>query len=231
MTETIVVLVRHGRTAAHEESRYLGRTELGLDACGERQAEALGAWAAGQGFTSLACSSMGRARATAAPIAGRTGLPVRVDERLVELDFGVAEGRTLAELRAEDPAMVERFVADPAGGHFPGGEDPAAAAERGLAGLAGAIAADPGGRILVVAHNTLMRLVICTILGVPLREYRRRLPRIDPAASTTLRFRDAEPASLLSFNVPLADASCEEEPDPAGPISPDGAARPAKPAT
>ena len=125
MTETTVVLVRHGRTSAHAGPRYLGRTDLGLDACGERQAVDLAAWATRQAYTSLVCSSMGRARATAAPIAALTGLPIRVDERLVELDFGVAEGRTLAELRVEDPAMVERFLADPDAGHFPGGEAPA----------------------------------------------------------------------------------------------------------
>jgi broad specificity phosphatase PhoE len=212
MSETTVVLVRHGRTAWHEGPRYLGSIDLPIDACGQRQAAALAAWAAGQGFSRLVCSPQVRSRATAEPIAARTGLPVRVDERLAEVDFGVAEGRTQAELRAEDPAMVERFVADPVAGHFPGGEDPASAAERGLAAIEDAVGADPGGRILVVGHNTLIRLVTCAVLGVPLREYRRRLPRLDPAAAVTLLFRDGAPPALLSFNVPVG-GSCERGPD------------------
>ena len=37
-----------------------------------------------------------------------------------------------------------------------------------------------GQRILVVAHSTLIRLVVCAVLGVPLSEYRRRMPALDP---------------------------------------------------
>jgi probable phosphoglycerate mutase len=71
-------------------------------------------------------------------------------------------------------------------------------------GLADAVAADPGGRLLVVAHNTLIRLVTCAVLGIPLGDYRRRLPELDPAATTTLRFADDnEPVALLAYNVPV----------------------------
>jgi 2,3-bisphosphoglycerate-dependent phosphoglycerate mutase len=46
--------------------------------------------------------------------------------------------------------MVQRFQADPAAHPFPGSEDPAAALRQ--------IAADyPAGRVLVVAHNTILR--------------------------------------------------------------------------
>jgi probable phosphoglycerate mutase len=198
-----VVLARHGRTGWHSPNRYAGRSDIPLDPYGQAQAEALAHWAARQGFTSLVCSSMLRARTTIAPAAALLGLSPRVDERLRELDFGVAEGRTLADLRADDPVMVERFVADPADGHFPGGEHPADAVARALAGLTEAVAADPGGKLLVVAHNTLIRLVTCAVLGLPLAEYRRRLPALDPAATVTPRFGTAEPVALLAFNVPV----------------------------
>jgi probable phosphoglycerate mutase len=212
MTETTVVLVRHGRTAWHEGNRYLGLTDLPIDAHGECQARALAAWAAGRGFTSLVCSSLTRARATMAPVAAQIGLPVRVDERLRELDFGVAEGRTLAELRSAEPAIAERFVADPDAGHFPGGEAPTEAVARAMDAISDAIAADPGGRILVVAHNTLMRLLTCSALGVPLCDYRRRLPRIEPAATVTLLFGESRQPALLAYNVPVP-GDCEDAPE------------------
>ncbi|MFD0822989.1 histidine phosphatase family protein, partial [Micromonospora zhanjiangensis] len=74
-----------------------------------------------------------------------------------------------------------------------------------LAALTDLVAADPGGRLLVVAHNTLIRLVSCAVLGIPLSEYRRRLPAFDPAATVTLRFADGadEPVALLAYNVPV----------------------------
>ncbi|MGC5020308.1 histidine phosphatase family protein [Micromonospora sp. DT47] len=205
MKGTTVVLSRHGRTAWHSPNRYAGSSDIPLDRYGEGQATALGRWAAGQRFTSLVCSSMRRARDTVAPAEASTGLVPRVDERLRELDFGIAEGRTLDELRATDPTMVERFVADPATHHFPGGERPVDAVRRARAGLAEAVAADPEGRLLVVAHNTLIRLVTCAVLGLPLGEYRRRLPKLDPAGTVTLLFPGGdEPAALLAFNVPVS---------------------------
>ncbi|GIF74671.1 histidine phosphatase family protein [Asanoa siamensis] len=196
MTRTTVVLARHGRTAWHEPTRYTGRSDVPLDEVGVAQAAGLAEWAAGQGFAALACSQLTRARQTAAAV---PGLTATVDDRLRELDFGVAEGRTLDELRAADPEMVARFVADPAAGHFPGGEHPADAAARGLAALTALATAYPTEKVLVVAHSTLIRLVVCTVLGVPLAEYRRKLPVLDPTATTTLRF--PEPVGVVSYNV------------------------------
>lgn len=196
MTSTTVVLARHGRTAWHQPTRYTGRSDVPLDEVGVAQAARLAQWAAGQDFAALACSHLVRARQTAAAVEGLTPL---VDPRLRELDFGVAEGHTLAELRATDDAMVARFEADPVAGRFPGGEPPDEAAARGLAALTELAAAYPGQRVLAIAHSTLIRLVVCTVLGVPLPEYRRRLPALDPAATVTLRF--PEPVGLLSYNV------------------------------
>jgi probable phosphoglycerate mutase len=202
---TTVVLVRHGRTIWHHPNRYAGRSDVPLDAHGEAQAGALAHWAAGEKFTSLASSPLRRAVATLAPTAAATGLAPTVEPRLRELDFGVAEGRTLDQIRADDPEVVAWFEADPAEYHFPDGEHPADAVARARAGLADLAAADPGGRVLVVAHNTLIRLVTCAVLGAPLGEYRRRLPVYDSVAATTLRYdRPGGPAALLAYNVPVA---------------------------
>ncbi|MER5825611.1 histidine phosphatase family protein, partial [Streptomyces mirabilis] len=62
-------------------------------------------------------------------------------------------------------------------------------------------AAHHGERVLVVAHNTLLRLVLCSLLSIPLGEYRRVLPRLRNAAITELRMTDGA-AALLSLNVP-----------------------------
>lgn len=219
---TVICLARHGRTAWHHPNRYTGSSDIPLDPFGAAQAERLGAWAAGQGFTGLACSPLRRAVQTAAPVEAATGLVALVDPRLRELDFGIAEGHTLDELRTSDPAMVERFVEDPATHHFPRGEAPTEAVQRFLAGLAdlartsrtdgpaGAAAAVDADRVLVVAHSTIIRLVTCAVLGLPLGEYRRRLPALDPAATVSLRFPTTPgrvgvngSVALLAYNVPV----------------------------
>ncbi|MFF5291215.1 histidine phosphatase family protein [Paractinoplanes globisporus] len=196
---TTLHLVRHGQTPWHRPNRYTGSSDIGLDETGERQAEELADWAAGAGLTALACSDLIRAVRTAAPSAARAGLTPIVDKRLRELDFGSAEGRLLAEMPAD---VAARFVADPAENHFPGGEHPRDAVERAMAALGELAGAYPRGRILIVAHSTLIRLIVCAVLGVPLREYRRKLPGLSPASRTDLRF-DTGSAALLAYNVGL----------------------------
>jgi probable phosphoglycerate mutase len=200
---TTVHLARHGQTPWHRPNRYTGSSDIDLDDTGERQAGRLARWAAGAGLTGLACSDLRRAVRTAEPAAALTGLRPVIDKRLRELDFGVAEGRTLASLPAD---VAERFVADPDRGHFPGGERPADAVARAMAALGDLVAAHPDGRVLVVAHSTLIRLLVCEVLGVPLSEYRRRLPRLAPASRTDLEFAGG-PAALLAYNVD-PDAGC-----------------------
>jgi len=203
---TLFHLARHGQTPWHRPNRYTGSSDIDLDEVGIGQAAALARWAEGAGLTALACSDLRRAVHTAEPAAARTGLTPLVDKRLRELDFGRAEGRTLAEMRAEDPEAVERFVADPDAHHMPGGEAPADAVARAMAALGDLAEAHPDGTLLVVAHSTLIRLVVCAVLGVPLREYRRKLPRLAPASRTELEVR-AGAVALLAYNVPL-DAGC-----------------------
>ncbi|MEJ3750453.1 histidine phosphatase family protein [Actinomycetes bacterium KLBMP 9797] len=199
---TVVQLARHGQTPWHRPNRYTGSSDVDLDEVGVRQADALGRWAAGADLAALACSDLRRAVRTAAPAAAATGLAPLVDKRLRELDFGLAEGRTLADVRAEHPEVAERFVADPAVHPFPGGEAPADAVSRALAALHELAAATPDGTVLVIAHSTLIRLVVCAVLGVPLGEYRRKLPRLAPASRTALDVR-ADAVALLAYNVPL----------------------------
>jgi probable phosphoglycerate mutase len=59
--------------------------------------------------------------------------------------------------------------------------------------------------VLVVAHNTLLRLALCTLLDLPLNRYRQIFPRLDNAAITELRLpaEPTDPASLMSLNVPV----------------------------
>jgi probable phosphoglycerate mutase len=196
---TLLHLARHGQTPWTPPNRYLGSSDIGLDETGERQADRLAAWAAGADLTALACSDLSRAVRTAAPVAERTGLTPIVDKRLRELDFGTAEGHTLGEMPAD---VARRFVADPAAHPFPGGERPAAAVERAMAALGELTEAYAQGKVLIVAHSTLIRLIVCAVLGVPLGEYRRKLPRLAPAARTDLRI-DGGAAALLAYNVEL----------------------------
>ncbi|MEE1754720.1 histidine phosphatase family protein [Streptomyces sp. SP18CS02] len=198
---THFVLVRHGETTWHADNRYAGRTDVPLTGLGRRQAAALGTWAAGQRLDAVLCSPLSRARLTAEPAAAALGLAPRVDERLCELDFGRGDGLTRGEMAERFPAELAAFLDDPVAHHLPGGEDPAAAAERAIACLEEVADELPDGRVLVVAHSTLVRLVLCTLLGIRLSLYRQVFPALENGALTELRLRHGK-ASLLRLNVP-----------------------------
>ncbi|WP_019065597.1 histidine phosphatase family protein [Streptomyces hokutonensis] len=200
-----LLLARHGQTVWHAENRYAGISDVALTEAGVAQAEDLGRWAAAHPVDAIWTSPLSRAVLTAAPAARALHLTPHTEPGLRECDFGVVEGRTLAEFAAEDPGAAEAFRADPAACPFPGAEDPTAAATRGLAALRRIAAAHSGGRVLVVAHNTLLRLVLCRALSIPLGDYRRVFPRLRNAAVSELRVGDGEFA-LLSLNVPCSAA-------------------------
>jgi broad specificity phosphatase PhoE len=199
---THLFLVRHGETIWHAENRYAGSSDVALDRSGYAQAERLVAWASRAGLAAVWCSPLSRAREMAVPAARAAGLEPRIDERLREIDFGQVEGKTMAEAEQLFPEEMRRFKIDPATYPMPGGEDPYQAARRAVSALRDIAASHPEGRVLVVAHNTLIRLALCSLFSIPLARYRTVFPAVRNGALTEIRFED-DSAALLQYNSPL----------------------------
>lgn len=200
---TTLLLARHGQTLWHAENRYAGVSDVGLTDEGRAQAARLGEWAGRQTtpIDAVYTSTLSRAIATAEPACRSLGLVPQREHDLRECDFGVVEGRTLPEFESQDPTAAAAFRADPVLNPFPAAEDPRSAATRGTAALRRIAATHEDGRILVVAHNTLLRLVLCDLLSIPLSDYRRVFPRLRNTALTEIRLTGNSTA-LLSLNVP-----------------------------
>ena len=197
---TIIHFVRHGETVWHHDNRYAGVSDVALTPRGLDQAQALAEWAATQDISSIVSSDLSRARITAAPAAAALGLAPVVDARLREVDFGGGEGLTAGELREQHPEAWRAFEAAPATSPLPGGEPGAAAVARASTALA-----ELSGTVLVVAHNTLGRLVLCHALGIALDRYRDVFPAVLNGAVTTFEIPPgasdfAGRARLLRFN-------------------------------
>src|SRR5262249_44359704 len=94
-----IVLIRHGQTEWSAAGRHTSRTDLPLTPAGEEQARRVGAALAGRAFVAVLSSPRQRALRTA----DLAGLAVtRVDDDLVEWDYGEYEGVTSAQIRKTD---------------------------------------------------------------------------------------------------------------------------------
>src|SRR5262249_28451431 len=156
---------------------------VALDAEGYAQAERLAQWAVGARLTAMWCSPLSRARLTATPASHAVGMKLQIDDRLREIDFGLLDGKTIAEVEPVYPEVDRLYTIDPVANSFPGGEDPHQAAARAVSVLQ-EIAADPQGRVLVVAHNTLIRLALCSLFEIPFGRYRKVFPAVDNVSLT-----------------------------------------------
>lgn len=200
---TRLVLVRHGESVWHAENRYAGVSDIALTPRGVEQAHQLASWARTAELAAVWASTLSRSQLTAQACADAVGLPMRVDERLRELDFGDAEGMTVGEMQERFPQALAAFRADPVTDHLPRGEDPAKAAHRFAECLADIAAEHPDGRVLVVAHTTAIRLALCRLIGISLSEYRRVFPFLRNCALTEIRLADGQ-AAVLEYNGALA---------------------------
>jgi alpha-ribazole phosphatase len=90
----VLILVRHGRTAANRSGLLQGRSDLPLDELGRAQAKAVGSIFASD--ITVITSPLARALAT-----GRAINPdVSIDERWIEFDYGEYDGLPISELPA-----------------------------------------------------------------------------------------------------------------------------------
>jgi ribonuclease H / adenosylcobalamin/alpha-ribazole phosphatase len=162
---TVTYLLRHGRTEHTPERRYSGRNDLPLSATGRAEAEAAAVRAKELGIEVVVASPLRRTRETAEAVAGVLGLPVELDDDLVELDFGDLEGLTATEAREKHPLAARRFMSDVTVA-APNGESIADVSKRVARARARLLERHAGRTVLLVSHVTPIKLLLAAGLGV-----------------------------------------------------------------
>ncbi|HLM65857.1 MAG TPA: histidine phosphatase family protein [Acidimicrobiales bacterium] len=195
----MILLVRHGRTEANARGLLLGRMDPQLDAEGRRQAACLGAELAGLDVTRIVTSPLARTRATAEVVADvlrgeGPAVDVEVDERWIELDYGVLDGTPLAAVGADRWSAWRSDVS-----WAPeGGESLAGLGER-VRGACQELAAEVGERdVVVVTHVSPIKAAVAWALGVG-DEVAWRM-WVAPASVTRIGHGAGGVPSLRSFN-------------------------------
>lgn len=159
----MIVLVRHGSTDANAAGSFLSTGDPPLNDAGRAQCDRAREAVARAGVTACLVSPMRRCLQSLAILA--PGVSYEVRDELREIDFGDWEGRTIDELRVEQPEAVDARRRDPV--HFkpPAGESFADVAER-LAPLARTMRARSG--LLIVSHRGTLGVLERLLRELPL---------------------------------------------------------------
>ena len=159
-----IVVVRHGQTEWSLSGQHTGVTDLPLLPEGEDQARALRAALADRSFAQVWVSPRLRARRTA-ELAGLTA--TRINDDLVEMDYGGYEGRTSAEISAELGRPWSVWL-DSGPADDPG-ETPADVGLRVDRVLEQARPCLADGDVALVAHGHVLRILTARWLGLAAR--------------------------------------------------------------
>jgi alpha-ribazole phosphatase len=181
MTTTTIDLIRHGEPVGGQ--MYRGQLDHPLSEKGWRQMrEAVGEH---RPWDLIVTSPLRRCAEFAKEVAGRHGLPLESDARLMEIGFGAWEGRTAAELMAESPDILSRFWSDPLCNTPPGAESLTDFHARVVQAWGDLLARFPDRHLLVVGHAGMMRAVVSHVLDMPVERMFRL--QVDNAAVIRIR--------------------------------------------
>ncbi|MCQ2501619.1 MAG: histidine phosphatase family protein, partial [Lachnospiraceae bacterium] len=147
--------VRHGQTTWNVANKICGSTDVELTETGRQQAIDTGKMILEQGIKAdeILYSPLIRAADTAKYISEATGIPARVEPRLIEQCFGIWEGTSPRD-SAEFKKAKQQFVS-----RFQGGESMLHLAQR-IYNLLDEIKAESEEKTyILVAHNGIARVV------------------------------------------------------------------------
>src|ERR1019366_1585710 len=93
--------LRHGETDWNAQGVSQGNVDIPLNPTGLAQARSAAERLRHRGIASIVASPLSRARVTAEIVGGRLALPVRIEDSLREVRFGVKEGQPMSDWFAD----------------------------------------------------------------------------------------------------------------------------------
>ncbi len=169
-----IILTRHGQVEWNRSERFRGRADLALNELGLAQAEATAkriqtSWQPVAVYT----SPLGRAIRTGEAIAAPFGLTAQPLELLNDIDYGEWQGLTADEVRERWGEMIDTWRRAPQLVRMPGGETLQDVFVRASDLLREMIQRHADDTIVLVGHDSLNKVLMLNMLGLPLSRYWR----------------------------------------------------------
>ena len=183
-TATRHVVFRHAATKMNngvgDQRRFLGRLDPGIQAVAEEELGRLIETVSDFSATSAFVSPLLRCRQSLDLLATHLGLPpIRVDERLAEIDYGACDGLTIADARGRFAALFEAWQRGE-DARFPDGENSADVQLR-INSFAADVWQAAEENTITCTHNVVLRCLVGHEFGVPECEWHRiSIPHLAP---------------------------------------------------
>jgi phosphoserine phosphatase len=196
---TRVVIVRHGYVEGILPERFRGRTDLELTSKGVEQAGAAAKRIAdGYRPVIIYTSPLRRCIVTGAAISRAAAVNAKVLDLLTDINYGSWQWKTPDEVAARWPHQLELWLNRPDLARLPAGESLQDVAVRAADALRHIQEHHVGQTVVVVTHDTVIRVMLLQLLEMPLSSYRRF--NVDPGSITDVTIF-ASGASLNSLNL------------------------------
>lgn len=200
---TSLWLIRHAEVEAAYQNVFGGRIDMNLSPRGEEQARALGAYLNGRHFDAIYTSPMRRVQQTLDRML-HPGLPKpEVVQELREVDFGDWTGLSWAAVQTKFAVSPFAWLDQLECAGIPNAECGATLRARIEPCVTGILTKHQGGRVAVLCHGGVIRVVLSTLLDLPLPTM--SVVEVDYASITQLAWAPGRPRLELVNFTPWRD--------------------------
>ena len=165
---TEFIVVRHGETDYNNSLRFQGQIDIPLNQKGIEQAEKVAGFLKDIPLQAIYSSSLKRARTTAEIIGRVKGIEPQTTDALREMSFGIWENMNSSDIQKKYAKEWKDFFASPASTKIPQGESMSDVQKRAYPVVQQILDQYPEGDVAFVAHGGIIRVLICTMLGLDL---------------------------------------------------------------
>jgi broad specificity phosphatase PhoE len=161
-----IILARHGQTDHNAMDIFRGQADVPLNNLGLKQARLLGKYLGGENIDIVYSSPLMRAEKTAQNIAASHRLDVNIVEGLNDIDCGEWQDLPVGVVKERYEELYQDWLDTPEQVRFPGGESLEDVTRRAVPFLHDAGARHGAGKIVLVSHRVVLKVLICSLMGL-----------------------------------------------------------------
>lgn len=195
---TQVYLVRHGETDYNVAHRFIGSTDMPLNARGQEQAKCLIEPMSKIHLDRIYASPLKRTMMTADCIRANRDIQIIPVDGIKEIHCGQWEGLNSTEIEARWPGQIKLWQFDPGKLQMEDGETLKQVQDRAVKDFVKIIEKEMGHSIGVASHMLTIQLIMAHFLDIDVNDV-WRMVQLENTSITTMRFYDDGTFEVLKW--------------------------------